>query len=81
MMSYCGSGTNCPYRTDTGYCRYTGYGCAQEVLTKANATKTSDKPIYFMAKMVDLSEASIEKIADAVVKKLHQMEGEAHETD
>ena len=62
MMSYCGSETYCPYRTDTGYCGYTGYGCIKEILAKYS-----------------ISDENIEEIADAVVKKLHQMEGGRHD--
>lgn len=73
-MSYCVNGTGCPYRTDAGYCEYTGHGCFEESLGKANIIKTTYRPIYSITKLVDLSDESIEKIADVVVKKLHQPE-------
>lgn len=62
MMSYCASEAGCFYRTDAGYCGYTGYGCIKEILAKYS-----------------ISDENIEKIADAVVKKLHQTEAEEGE--
>lgn len=74
MMSYCVNGTDCPYRTDAGYCEYTGCGCFEEILAKSNTVKIPDESEYIITKLVDLSDESIKKIADVVVKKLHQPE-------
>ena len=76
MMSYCVNETDCycPYRTDAGYCEYAGCGCFEEILAKSNTVKIPDESEYIITKLVDLSDESIEKIADAVVKKLHQSE-------
>ena len=74
MMSYCASKMNCTYRTNTGYCSYTGYGCIEESLSKADTVKVPYNPKYSIMRLVDLSDESIEKVADAVVKKLHQID-------
>ena len=74
MMPYCASETDCPYRTNLGYCAHAGQGCAQEGLAKINTVKVPAKPKYTITQLVDLSDESIEKVADAVVKKLHQID-------
>ncbi len=76
MRAFCISSSYCPYKTDTGYCGYTGMDCAQNKLAKSCTIKIPDKPQYSITQLVNLTDESIEKIADAVVKKLYQTKGE-----
>ena len=66
MIGYCISDKYCKYKSDTGYCGYTG-GCVLE------NTKTLDIPTErnrSLTRRVDISTESIEAIADAVVRRL-----------
>lgn len=67
MRGYCISDKPCNYRSEFGYCNFTGGGCGFE------NTKTLDIPTernWSLTRRVDISTDSIEAIADAVVKKL-----------
>ena len=66
MRAACISETYCPYKTDTGYCGYTGTGCAQSLVRSVRI----DEPSYMIVQRVEVSDESIEKIAEAVVEKL-----------
>lgn len=65
----CISSANCQYRSDTGYCGYTGNGCVMD--GKHSMTiKIPETPTYTTTTLVDISTESINKIAEAVVEKL-----------
>lgn len=66
MRAVCISGEYCPYKTDTGYCGYTGNGCAQSLVRSVRI----DEPSYRIVRQFDVSDESINKIAEAVVEKL-----------
>lgn len=66
MIGYCVSDKYCQYKSDTGYCGYTG-GCVQE---NAVTIKAPTEQCWRISQTVDISTDSIEAIADAVVKKL-----------
>lgn len=66
MRAFCISSSYCQYKTDTGYCGYTGMGCAQGLVRSVKY----DDPIHTIARQVELSDGCIDKIAEAVVKKL-----------
>lgn len=67
MRAVCISSSYCQYKTDTGYCGYTGNGCAFDQFATIPIPKGAT---YTIVKQVDLTEESINKIADAVVEKL-----------
>lgn len=69
MRALCISTRPCSYRTYTGYCGYTGNGCA---LYDTATVKAQQTPTYRITQLVDISPESIEEIADAVVKKLRE---------
>lgn len=69
MRAECISTANCQYRSDTGYCGYTGNGC---VLNDLVHSVRIDEPSYKIIRQLDVSDESIEKIAEAVANKLHQ---------
>lgn len=66
MRAVCISATNCQYKSDTGYCGYTGNGCAQGLVRSVKY----DNPTCTIVRQVELSDESVEKIADALIKKL-----------
>lgn len=66
MNGYCISDKYCQYKSDTGYCGYTG-GC---VLDNYITVKAPTTPRWTITQVVDISTDSIEAIADAVIKKL-----------
>lgn len=66
MIGYCISDTYCQYKSDTGYCGYTG-GCVKEIYA---TIKVPPEQRWHISQTVDISTDSIEAIADAVVKKL-----------
>lgn len=66
MNGYCISDKYCKYKSDTGYCGFTG-GC---VLENSITVKVPTTPSWSITQVVDISTDSIEAIADAVVKKL-----------
>ncbi len=76
MRAVCVSSSYCQYKTDTGYCGYTGMGCAQGLVRSVRI----DEPSYRIVRQVELSDECIDKIAEAVVEKLRnsgaKMEGE-----
>lgn len=74
MRAACISTENCPYKSDTGYCGYTGNGCVNELVHSVRI----DEPSYKIVRQVDVSDEAIEKIADAVVKKLEEREDNEH---
>lgn len=67
MRAYCISLHNCQYKSDTGYCNYSGSGCAQGLVRSVKFT--SDVP-FTMEKQVALTDECIERIAEAVVRKM-----------
>ena len=66
MNGYCISDKYCKYKSDTGYCGFTG-GC---VFENSITVKVPTTPSWSITQVVDISTDSIEAIADAVVKKL-----------
>lgn len=66
MKEYCISDKYCNYKSDSGYCGYTG-GC---VLENTMTVKIPTKQNWYISQVVDISTDSIEAIADAVVRKL-----------
>lgn len=66
MTGYCISDKYCNYKSDTGYCGYTG-DC---VLEKTATVKIPTKQNWYISQVVDISTESVEAIADAVVRKL-----------
>lgn len=68
MRAACLNSESCPYKSDTGYCGYTGKGCILDNSVIVNASET--KIPYNISYLVDISPDSIDKIADAVVEKL-----------
>lgn len=67
MIGYCISDKPCNYRSEFGYCNFTGGGCVSEN-TKTLVIPTEQ--YWAVTKVVDISTESIEAIADAVVRKL-----------
>lgn len=65
MRAVCVSDQYCPYKTDTGYCGYTGNGCRMD-----NISTLTLPTSYEITKLVELSPDSINQIADAVVERL-----------
>ena len=65
MNGYCISDKYCRYKSDTGYCSYTA-GCIKETRT-INLKYAA--PIQ-VVEVVDISEESINAIANAVVSRL-----------
>lgn len=82
MRAACISIENCQYKTDTGYCGYTGNGCAQNFVHSVRIDEPSykiiqpDEPSYKIVRQLDVSDESIEKIAETVAKKLYQQEAD-----
>lgn len=66
MRSVCISSGFCPYKTDTRYCGYPGTGCAHSLVRSVRY----DDPTYTIVRQVELSDECIDKIAEAVMKKL-----------
>lgn len=66
MTGYCISDKYCRYKSDTGYCGYTG-GC---VLDNTEKVDIPTERNWSITRRVDISTESIEAIADAVVRKL-----------
>ncbi len=67
MRACCISDKPCNYRSEFGYCNFTGGGCVFE------NTKTLDiatERNWSLTRRVDISTESIEAIADAVVRRL-----------
>lgn len=67
MNGYCISGQYCRYKSDTGYCGYSG-GCVLDNVATVKIPKTEKSHV---AQLVDISPDSINEIANAVVKKLN----------
>ena len=65
MNGYCISDSYCQYKSDTGYCGYSA-GCVKEVGTVKTISMSPSKIVH----VVDISEDSINAIADAVVERL-----------
>ena len=76
MRALCVSDKYCPYKTDIGYCGYTGMGCHLEStgnsIAALNIPQESD---FTIVRTVELSDESIEKISDAIADKLSEMLG------
>lgn len=76
MRGVCVSDKYCPYKTDTGYCGYTGMGCHLESTGNSIAAlKIPQESEYKIVRAVDISDESIEKIADAIAQKLADVLG------
>lgn len=71
MRAACISIENCPYKSDTGYCEYTGNGCAKNLVRSVGIDEHLS---YKIVRQLDVSDESIEKIAEAVAKKMYQQE-------
>lgn len=69
MTGYCISDKYCRYKSDTGYCGYTG-GCVLGVLDNTARVDIPTERSWPVTHVVDISTDSIEAIADAVVRKL-----------
>lgn len=67
MRAVCISNRYCQYKSDTGYCGYTGMGCAKDAINTMEITK--DSPMVIV-KQVELTDECIQRIAEEVVKKL-----------
>ncbi len=65
MRAVCISESYCQYKTDTGYCGYTGMGCAQSLVRSVKYD-----PKVSLVHQVELTDDCIDKIAEAVAKKL-----------
>ena len=72
MRAYCISQYFCQYKTDTGYCNYSGGGCAQGLVRSVKLN--SDAP-FTVVRQVELTEECIQKIAEEVAKKLSKVTG------
>ena len=74
MRTACISDKYCPYRTDSGYCGFTGCGCALDSALDTTITfkQPNDQP-FRLVQVVDVSTESINQIADAVVKRLREV--------
>lgn len=70
MRAYCISQHNCQYKSDTGYCGYSGNGCAQGFVRSVKFD--SDVP-FTIEKQIVLTDDCIQMIAEAVVKKLKEV--------
>lgn len=74
MRAVCVSDKYCPYKTDTGYCGYTGMGChlesAGSSIAALNIPQESD---FTIVRTVELSDESIAKIVDAITERLSEM--------
>ena len=71
MRAVCISESYCQYKTDTGYCGYTGMGCAQELVRSVRYD-----PKVSIVHKVELTDECIEQIAEAVARKLRDEVGE-----
>lgn len=67
MNAVCISSSYCPYKADTGYCGYTGAGCAQGLV---RSVRYEIDPSYQMVKYAELSDETIDRIAEAVIERL-----------
>lgn len=66
MRVVCTTDKYCQYKTDSGYCGYTGTECAKETV---HTITLKDSPIITV-KQVELTDDCIQRIAEEVVKKL-----------
>lgn len=67
MRAFCVSLHDCQYKSDTGYCNYSGVGCAQGLVRSVKFTSAVP---FTMEKQVALTDECIERIAEAVVRKM-----------
>lgn len=67
MRKICVTDKYCQYKSDTGYCGYSGMECAKD--TVRTIVVTEDSPMAIV-KQVELTDECIQRIAEAVVKKL-----------
>ena len=65
MRAICISESYCQYKTDTGYCGYTGMGCAQSLVRSVKYD-----PKVSLVHQVELTDECIDKIAEAVVLRM-----------
>ena len=70
MRALCVSDRYCQYKTDTGYCGYTGCGCALDSTITIRQPKDQS---FRDVRLVDISTESINQIADAVVRRLREV--------
>lgn len=77
MRAFCVSNSPCSYRTDTGYCEYSGNGCPLDDTATIPVVSSHLNPQntlpYRITQLVDISPESIEEIANAVVEKLRKV--------
>lgn len=67
MRKICVSDKYCRYKSDTGYCGYTGTECAKETVRSIGIIE--DSPMV-MVTQVELTDECIQRIAEAVAKKI-----------
>ena len=65
MRAVCISESYCQYKTDSGYCGYTGSDCAKSLVRSVKYD-----PKVSLVHQVELTDDCINQIAEAVVKKL-----------
>lgn len=70
MNAYCVSLHNCQYKSDTGYCNYSGSGCAQGLVRSVKIDL--DAP-FTVTEQVEITDECIQMIAEAVAKKLKEV--------
>lgn len=70
MRAVCISDKYCQYKTDSGYCSYTGCGC---VLSNTIIIKQPSNQSFRVVQLVDITNESINQIADAVVERLREV--------
>lgn len=72
--AWCSNINYCPYKSDTGYCGYTGMGCHLEStgssIAALNIPQESD---FTIVRTVELSDESIAKIVDSITERLSEM--------
>ena len=71
MRAVCISDEYYQYKTDSGYCGYTGCGCA---LDNTIIIKQPINHSYRVVQLVDITNESINQIADAVVERLREVD-------
>lgn len=58
---------NCYYKSEPGFCDYPGTGCAQGLV---RSVRYESDPSYMIVKYAELSDETIERIAEAGVERL-----------
>ena len=68
MRRICVTEKYCQYKSDTGYCRYSGTECVKEIVRSMGIIE--DSPPMVIVNQVELTDERIQRIAEAVAKKL-----------